>query len=156
VTCRLATDSLGSRRVGLDFSKIGVSAAAELKQAVDAIDSKVKTFRQIGMMEESGSIIERVELKRDGIQITLNLGAMLPTVFNSRVAEANLRMTRLVPNADETTRRRETHGDPRRSESQFPRADLPLLRALARGYRWFDDLASAELYQPNRSRLEKV
>ena len=28
-------------------------------------------------MEESATIIERVELKREGMQITLNLGAML-------------------------------------------------------------------------------
>ena len=39
-------------------------SASELKQAVEAIDSKVKSFRQIGMMEESETIIERVELKR--------------------------------------------------------------------------------------------
>ena len=115
-------------------------AAAELKQAVDAIDSKVKTFRQIGMMEESGSIIERVELKRDGIQITLNLGAMLPTVQFPR-GGANLRMTRLVPMQ---MRRRgvETRMVIPGEAIAVPRADLPLLRALARGYRWFDDLAS--------------
>ena len=29
-------------------------------------------------MEAAGSIIERVELKRDGMQITLNLRALLP------------------------------------------------------------------------------
>src|SRR5208282_4526209 len=39
-------------------------SASELKQAVEAIDSKVKSFRQIGMMEESETIVERVELKR--------------------------------------------------------------------------------------------
>src|SRR5271156_5843189 len=71
-------------------------SASELKQAVEAIDGKVRSFRQIETMEESETIIERVELKRDGMQITLNLGAMLrPDQFPH--GRANLRMTRLVP-----------------------------------------------------------
>ena len=59
----------------------------ELKQAIEAIDSKVKTFRQIGTMEES---------QRDGLQITPNLGSMLrPDQFPH--GGATMRMTRLVP-----------------------------------------------------------
>ena len=52
-------------------------SASELKQVVEAIDSKVRSFRQIGTMEESETIIERVDLKRDGMRITLNLSSML-------------------------------------------------------------------------------
>jgi site-specific DNA recombinase len=52
-------------------------SASELKQAVEAIDSKVRSFRQLGTIEESQTTIERVDLKRDGMQITLNLGSML-------------------------------------------------------------------------------
>ena len=67
-----------------------------MKQAGEAIDSKVKSFRQIGTIEESETIVERVELKRDGMQISLNLGAMLrPDQFPH--GGANLRMTGLVP-----------------------------------------------------------
>ena len=71
-------------------------SAAELKQAIEAIDSKVRSFRQIGTMEESETIIERVDLKRDGMQITLNLRAMLrPDQIPH--GGATLRMTRVVP-----------------------------------------------------------
>jgi site-specific DNA recombinase len=113
-------------------------SAAELKQAVEAIDGKVKSFEQIRTMEESETIIERVELKRDGMQITLNLGAMLPQFPHGG---ASLRMTRLVPMQ---LRRRgvETRMVILGEAIAAPRADLPLLRALARGYRWFGDLAS--------------
>src|SRR5271154_4440143 len=52
-------------------------SASELKQTVEAIDSKVRSFRQLGTMEDSETIIERVDLKRDGMQIILNLGSML-------------------------------------------------------------------------------
>ncbi len=61
-------------------------SAAELKLAVEVINSKVKSFRQIGTMEESETIIERVELKREGMQITLNL-ARCCGLTNSRMEE---------------------------------------------------------------------
>jgi DNA invertase Pin-like site-specific DNA recombinase len=115
-------------------------SASELKQAVEAIDSKVKSFRQIGTMEESATIIERVELKRDGMQITVNLGAMLrPDQFPP--GRANLRMTRLVPMQ---LRRRgvETRLVIPGEAVTASRTDAALLRALARGHQWFGDLAS--------------
>ena len=90
-----ALQMLSDRGAGLRSQNLGLSAS-ELKQSVEAIDTKVKLFRQIGTMEESGTIIERVELKRDGMLITLNLGAMLrPDQFLH--CGATLRMTRLVP-----------------------------------------------------------
>ena len=115
-------------------------SASELKQAVEAIDSKVRSFRQIGTMEESETIIERVDLKRDGIQITLNLGSMLrPDQFPD--GGATLRMTRLVPMQ---LRRRgvETRLVIPGEAVTASRTDPALLRALARGYNWFCELAS--------------
>ena len=115
-------------------------SASELKRAVEAIDSKVKSFRQIGTMEESETIIERVELKRDGMQITLNLGAMLR---RDQVPHggATLRMTRLV---SMQLRRRgvETRLVIPGEAVAASRTDPTLLRALARGHKWFGDLAS--------------
>jgi site-specific DNA recombinase len=110
-------------------------SAAELKQAVETIDGRAKLFQQIGTMEEPGAIIERVELKRDGMQITLDLGAMLPR------GAANLRMTRVVPMQ---LRRRgvETRLVIPGEAVTASRTDPALLRALARGYQWFCDLAS--------------
>jgi site-specific DNA recombinase len=115
-------------------------SASELKQAVEAIDSKVKSCERTGTMEESKTIIERVQLQRDGMQITLNLGAMLRLdQFPPR--RANLRITRLVPMQ---MRRRgvETRLVIPGEAVAASRTDLALLRTLARGYRWFSELAS--------------
>jgi hypothetical protein len=113
-------------------------SASELKQAIEAIDSKVKSFEQVRTMEESETIIERVELKRDGMQITLNLGAMLPQFPHGG---ATLRMTRLVPMQ---LRRRgvETRLVIPGEAVTATRTDPALLRALARGYNWFCELTS--------------
>src|SRR5271163_3408466 len=115
-------------------------SASELKQAVEAIDGKVRSFRQIGTMEESGTIIERVELKRDGMQITLNLGSILrPDQFPH--GTTNLRMTRAVPMQ---LRRRGVETRlviPGEAVTAF-RTDPALLRILVRGYQWFGELAS--------------
>lgn len=125
---------LASTLKNLDLS------ASELKQAVEAIDCKVRSCRQIGTMEESAPIVERVDLKRDGMQITINLGSILrPDQFP--YGGANLRMTRLVPMQ---LRRRGVEvrmvipGEPVTTS----RTDPALLRALVRGYQWFGELAS--------------
>jgi hypothetical protein len=70
-------------------------ATAELKQALEVVDRKVKSVDEIGSMDAAGSIIDRVELRRDGMQITLNLRALLPTELVSDGAPS-LRMTRVV------------------------------------------------------------
>jgi hypothetical protein len=85
-------------------------------------------------------LIERVELKREGMQITLDLRALLPA---DRFPDGgtNLRMTRLVPLQ---MRRRgiETRLVIPGEEVAAPRRDPALLRALARGYQWFAELAA--------------
>src|SRR5271154_3203076 len=118
---------------------LGLSAA-ESKQAVEAIDSKVRYFRQIETMEEYETIIERVDLRRDGLQITLNLGSMLrPDQFPH--GGATMRMNRLVPMQ---LRRRgvETRMVIPGEAVTASRTDPALLRALVRGYQWFGELAS--------------
>ncbi len=115
-------------------------AAAELKQAVEAIDSKVKSHQRVETAEDTGTLIERVELRRDGMQITLNLRALLPS-DRFPAGGANLRMTRLVPLQ---MRRRgvETRLVLPGEAVVAPRTDPALLRALARGYQWFGELAA--------------
>jgi hypothetical protein len=117
-------------------------AAAELKRALEAVDRKVKSIEEIGSIDAAGSIIERVELKRDGMQITLNLRALLPTEPGSN-SEANLRMTRLVP-MQMKRRGVETRLVILGEATIAPRSDPALLRALARGYLWFGELASGK------------
>ena len=115
-------------------------AAAELKQAVEAIDSKVKSHRRVETAEDTGPLIERVELSRDGMQITLNLRALLPS-DRFPAGGADLRITRLVPLQ---MRRRgvETRLVLPGEAVAAPRTDPALLRALARGYQWFGELAA--------------
>jgi hypothetical protein len=136
---RVATDA-SDRSALASALKSGDDSAAELKQAVEAIDRKVKSFEQIGTIEGAKTIIERVELKPDGMQITLNLGAMLPRAQFSR-GGANLRLTRLVP-MQLRQRGVETRLVIPGEAVTVSRTDIPLLRALARGYQWCGDLAS--------------
>jgi len=118
--------------------KAGGFAAAELKPAVEAVDTQVKALFE--NKEDAGTLIERVELKRDGMQITLNLRALL-SVDRFPTGATNLRITRLVPLQ---MRRRgvETRLVLPGEMVTVPRTDPALLRALARGYQWFGELAA--------------
>jgi len=113
--------------------------AGELKQAIGAIDAKVKSFAQVETTADP--LIERVELKRDGMQITLNLRTLLPAERFPAGGANDLRMTRLVPLQ---IRRRgiEARLVIPGEEVAAPRTDPALLRALARGYQWFGELAA--------------
>ena len=115
-------------------------AAGELKHALEAVDSKVKTFEEIGS-DTAGTIIERVELKRDGMQITLNLRALLPTEPTSD-GGANLRMTRVVPMQMKRRGVETRLVIPGGEAVPVSRTDPALLRALARGHQWFAQLSS--------------
>ncbi|MGA7869346.1 MAG: recombinase family protein [Candidatus Binatus sp.] len=115
-------------------------AAAELKQAVEVIGSRIKSSEQTEAESETSTPLERVELKRDGMQITVDLRALLPS-DRFPASGANLRMTRFVPLQ---MRRRgiETRLVIRGEKVAVPRTDPSLLRALCRGYQWFGELAA--------------
>jgi site-specific DNA recombinase len=115
-------------------------SASELKQAVETIDDKVRSFRQIETMEEAETVIERVDLKRDGMQIALNLASMLRP-DQLPYGRENLRMTRLVP-MQLQRRGVETRMVIPGEGVTAARTDPALLRALVRGYQWFGELAS--------------
>jgi site-specific DNA recombinase len=139
VVTAAAIQMLSNRGALVSTLKSSGLSASELKQAVEAIDSRVRSFRQIGTMEEYETIIERVDLKRDGMQITLNLGSMLrPDQFPH--GGTNLRMTRSVPM--QLRRRGVETRLVIRGEAVTSRTDPALLLALARGHRWFGELAS--------------
>jgi len=116
--------------------------AAELKQALEVVDRKVKTVDEIGSMDEAGSAVERVELKRDGMQITLNLRALLPIDIVSD-GGASLRMTHVVQ-MQMKRRGVETRLVIPGEAVAVSRSDPALLRALSRGYQWFGELASGK------------
>jgi hypothetical protein len=47
--------------------KLTVREKRVVAQAVEAIDSKVKSHQWVEMAEDTGTLVERVELKRDGV-----------------------------------------------------------------------------------------
>ena len=114
-------------------------AAAELRQAIEAFDAQVKSWEQVETTENTGTLIERVELRRDGMQITLNLRGLLPA-DRFPAGGADLRMTRLVPL--QMKRRGVETRLVLPSDVQPCRSDPALLRALTRGYQWFGELAA--------------
>ena len=116
-------------------------AAVELKQAIEAFDAQVKSLEQVETTENTGTLIERVELRRDGMQITLNLRGLLPA-DRFPAGGADLRMTRLVPLQMRASWCRNATSCSQAKRSQLPRTDPALLRALARGYQWFGELAA--------------
>jgi hypothetical protein len=118
-------------------------AAAELKQALEVVDRKVKSVDELGAMDAAGSSIDRVELKRDGMQVTLNLRALLPTDPISGVG-ASIRMTRVV-HMQMKRRGVETRLVIPGEAVAVSRSDPALLRALSRGYQWFGELASGSV-----------
>jgi site-specific DNA recombinase len=122
--------------------KAGGLAAAELTGVLAVLDGKLKSVDGIGSFELAGSIIEQVELQRDGMQITLNLGALLASELSS--GGAGLRMTRMV--AMQMKRRGvETRLVIPGETVALSRSDPALLRAVSRGYQWFGELASGRV-----------
>jgi len=136
-----ATRQILSDRGALASSLEGYGlSAAGLRLALNAVDRQVKSFEEIGPIETAGTVIERVELKRDCMQITLNLRALL-TTGQFPEGGANLRMTCPVPMQ---MKRRGVQTRPVIPGEPVARSrtDPALLRASARGYRWFAELAS--------------
>jgi len=115
-------------------------AAAELKQALEVVGCQVKSVEETGSIDRAESIIERVELKRDGMQITLNLRALLHTEPIS-YGGGSPRMTRVV-HMQMKRRGVETRLVIPGEAVAVCRSDPALLRALSRGFYWFGELAS--------------
>jgi site-specific DNA recombinase len=138
-----ARQMLSDRGAVASVLKTGGLAAAELKQALEVVDRKVKSGDEIGSIDAAGPIIDRVELKRDGMQITLNLRALLPTDLVSD-GGASLRMAHVVQ-MQMKRRGVETRLVIPGEAVAVSRSDPALLRALSRGYQWFGELASGRV-----------
>ena len=115
-------------------------SAAQLKQALGVVDRRIKLVDEIAAMDVSGTLINRVELNDDGIQITLDLRALLPIELVSDRG-GSLRMTRVV-HMQMKRRGVETRLVIPGEAVAVGRSDPPLLRALSRGFHWFGELAS--------------
>jgi site-specific DNA recombinase len=114
-------------------------AAAELEQALKAIDA-IKSHQPIETREDAGTLIDRVDLKRDRMEIALNVRALLPT-DRFAVGGANLHIARSFP-LQMKRRGVETRLVLPGEAVAVAATDPALLRALARGYQWFGELAA--------------
>jgi len=103
----------------------------------------VKPLGETGSMDVAELAVERVELKRGGMQITLNLRALLPIEIVSD-GGASLRMTHVVQ-MQMKRRGVETRLVIPGEAVAVSRSDPALLRALSRGYQWFGELASGRV-----------
>jgi hypothetical protein len=138
-----ARQMLSDRRALTSVLKACGLTAAELQQALEVVDRKVKSVDEIGAMDAAGSIIDRVELRGDGMQMTLNLRALLPPDLISG-GGSGIRMTRVVQ-MQMKRRGVETRLVIRGETVALSRSDPALLRAVSRGYQWFGELASGRV-----------
>jgi site-specific DNA recombinase len=137
-----ATRQMLSDRVPLaSVLKSAGLAAPTMTQALAIIERKLKSDDGLGSLEVR-SIIERLELRCEDIQITVNLGALLAPELSS--CEINLRMTRLVP-MQMKRRGVETRLVIPGEKVAVSRSDPALLRTVSRGYQWFGELASGSV-----------
>ena len=113
-----------------------------MKQALAIIERKLKSDDGLGSLEVARSIIERLELRCEDMQITVNLGALLAPELSS--CEINLRMMRLVP-MQMKRRGVETRLVIPGENVAVSRSDPALLRTVSRGYQWFGELASGSV-----------
>jgi site-specific DNA recombinase len=96
-------------------------------------------------MDVTGSLIGRVELNNDGMQITVDLRALLPTELLSLLGTgASIRMSRVVQ-IQMKRRGVETRLVISGEAVAVSRSDPALLRALSRGFHWFGELASGRV-----------
>jgi len=124
-----------AENLGLSASELQQLLTAAKKQAIQLEDraATADTLR---------TLIDRVELRRDGIELTLDLRSLIPPNQITAPA-ANPKITRLVP-MQMKRRGVETRLVLPGEVTSFARTDPALLRAVARGYCWFNELASGE------------
>jgi site-specific DNA recombinase len=107
-------------------------SAAELKQALEVVSRRIKLVDEIAAMDLTGSLIGRVELNNDGMQITLDLRALLPTELVSD-GGGGIRITRVI-HMQMKRRGIETRLVIPGEAVAVCRSDPALLRALSRGF----------------------
>ena len=124
---------------GISASELQQMLAAAKRQAtqIDDCAATADTLR---------TLIDRVELRRDGIELTLALRSLMPPGWSVAQA-ANLRVTRLVP-MQMKRRGVETRLVIPGEINSFTRTDPALLRAVARGYCWSQSWLREKRCQP--------
>jgi DNA invertase Pin-like site-specific DNA recombinase len=142
------------RALASTFSERGL-AAAELKYMLEAVARKVSSAQGNEVFGEASASIARVDLKRDAMLLALDLTALVPEELIS-VLGSGVRMTHLVPMK---LKRKgvETRLVIPGEAATTSRSDPALLRAVARSYQWFSELACGKEISTRRIAIrEKV
>jgi hypothetical protein len=132
---------LGDRpAIAIVLQEAGVPIG-DLQPALDAADTKSKQLADSSELADNlRNLIDRVQLERGGIRVSLNLRTLLVGETDCRDA-ASLTMTRFM--ALEMKRRGVELRLVIEAENPPPaRPDPSLLKVIARGHRWFNELAS--------------
>jgi len=113
----------------------------ELQSALDAADRKSKQLaHDTEVAEQLRDLIARVQLEPGGIRVSLNLKRLIAEPIDTPDS-ASLKMTRFI--AMEMKRRGvEIRLVIEGELTRAARSDPALLKAIARGHRWFHELAS--------------
>jgi len=112
----------------------------ELQPALDAAELKSKQLAPSSELAANlRNLIDRVQLDRGGIRVSLNLKRLIAEPIDSR--DARLTMTRFIP-MEMQRRGVELCLVVEGESARAARPDPALVKAIARGHRWFHELAS--------------
>ena len=113
----------------------------ELQSALDAAETKSKQLAHDAEVADNlRELIDRVQLERGGIRVSLNLKRLIAEPIDTG-DPASLTMTRFIP-IEMKRRGVEIRLVIEGEAARAPRPDPALLKAIARGHRWFHELAS--------------
>ena len=113
----------------------------DLQSALDAADGKSKQLaHDAEVADHLRDLIDRVQLESGGIRVSLNLKRLIAEPIDTQHS-ASLTMTRLIP-MEMKRCGVELSLVIEGETSAVKRPDPSLLKAVARGYRWFHELAS--------------
>jgi len=119
-------------------------AGVPISDLQSALDAAERTSNQLGqdagVADNLRNLIDRVQLESDGIRVSLNLKRLIAETIDSRES-ASLTMTSFIP-IEMQRRGVEIRLVIEGESPRAPRPDPALLKAIARGHRWFKELAS--------------
>ena len=117
--------------------------ANRLPSVLKSTDDRIERLRaDSGAASAVAELTERVELRRDGIRVSIKV-PLLPTDDRSSASVSHLALTRFVP--VQMKRRGVEMRMVLEGDSSPSRIDLPLLKAVARARRWSDELISGHI-----------
>jgi site-specific DNA recombinase len=138
---RACRQMLGDRPVIAATLQDASVPIGDLQSALDAAERKSELLAQDAVVADNlRDLIDRVQLESGGIRVSLNLKRLIAEPIDTQ-DPAMLTMTRFIQ-MEMKRRGVEIRLVIEGESARAPRPDPALLKATARGYRWFHELAS--------------